>query len=135
MRILVLALLATIIAAADGAPVAKLPTLLDLGSKKCIPCKKMEPILEALGKDFTARMTVTFIDVNADAAGRKAAESWAIQLIPTQIFLDANGKELFRHEGFYSHEDILAKWKELGVDLGTPAAATPAPATGTDTGK
>lgn len=131
MRTFILLLLAAVIAiAADPAP-AKLPTLLDLGSKKCIPCKKMEPILEALGKDFAGRMTVTFIDVNADDAGRKAAETWAIQLIPTQIFLAADGKELFRHEGFYSREDILAKWKELGVDLGAPAATTPAPAAGT----
>jgi len=41
-----------------------------------------------------------------------------VEMIPTQIFLDASGKELFRHTGFFGKEDILAKWKELGVDLG-----------------
>ena len=39
--------------------------------------------------------------------------------MPTQIFYDSSGKELFRHEGFYSKEDILGKWNELGVDLTT----------------
>jgi thioredoxin 1 len=38
-------------------------------------------------------------------------------VIPTQIFYDAAGRELFRHEGFFGKDDILAKWKELGVSL------------------
>lgn len=134
MRTFILLLLAVVIAtAADSVP-AKLPTLLDLGSKKCIPCKKMEPILEALSKDFAGRLTVTFIDVNNGETGLKAFKDWEIQLIPTQIFIDAKGKERFRHEGFYSREEILAQWKELGVDLGAPAVATPA-AAATGTGK
>lgn len=93
-----------------------LPTLIDLGSKTCIPCKKMAPILETLGTDFAGKLTVTFIDV-AGEAGQKSATEWKINLIPTQIFLDAAGKELFRHEGFYSREEILAKWQEFGVAL------------------
>jgi len=57
-----------------------------------------------------------FIDVWEDSA---PAEKYGVSTIPTQIFLDAKGKELFRHEGFFSREEILAKWKELGLDLGT----------------
>jgi thioredoxin 1 len=38
-------------------------------------------------------------------------------VIPTQIFYDADGRDLFRHVGFFAKEDILAKWKELGVEL------------------
>jgi thioredoxin 1 len=45
------------------------------------------------------------------------AEQYAVRMIPTQIFFDAEGKELFRHEGFISKEDILKKWAELGVSL------------------
>jgi len=91
-----------------------LPRLVDLGAGKCIPCKMMAPILEELEKEFAGRLMVEFIDVwqNPDAG-----KQYEIGLIPTQIFYDADGKELFRHEGFFAREDILAKWKELGVDL------------------
>jgi thioredoxin 1 len=108
--------------AADG-----LPRLVDLGSTNCIPCRMMAPILEELKKEFTGRMHVEFIDVNINP---DQARAYGIRVIPTQVFLDATGKELWRHEGFFSKEDILAKWKELGVSLASPAggAATTGPA-------
>jgi thioredoxin 1 len=92
----------------------KLPRLVDLGAGKCIPCKKMAPILEELKKEFAGRLDVEFIDVWVNP---NAGDLYQIKLIPTQIFYDASGKELFRHEGFFSREDILGKWKELGVNL------------------
>lgn len=98
---------------ADTTP---LPKLVDLGAHKCIPCKKMAPILEELKKEYAGRLEVEFIDVWQKENAKKA-ETYKIKLIPTQIFLSAKGKELWRHEGFLSKEDILAKWKELGVDL------------------
>ena len=91
-----------------------LPRLVDLGAGKCIPCKMMAPILEDLKKTCTGRMDVVFIDVWETP---DAAKKYGINVIPTQIFYDADGKELFRHEGFFGKEDILAKWKELGVEL------------------
>ena len=89
-----------------------LPRLVDLGADKCIPCKMMAPILEELKKDFANTFEVEFIDVwkNPDAG-----EKYGIRMIPTQIFYDGGGKELFRHEGFFGKEQILAKWKEHGV--------------------
>lgn len=94
-----------------------LPRLVDLGADKCIPCIMMAPILEELKKEYAGTFNVEFIDVwkNPDA-GRK----YGIRIIPTQIFFDASGKELSRHEGFFSREDILLKWKELGVELTKP---------------
>ena len=91
---------------------AKLPRLVDLGAGKCIPCKKMAPILEKLKKEYAGRLEVEFIDVWKEP---DAGKRYEIRLIPTQIFYDAAGKELFRHEGFFSEGDIMAKWKELGV--------------------
>jgi thioredoxin 1 len=93
---------------------AKLPKLIDLGADKCIPCKAMAPILEGLKKEYAGKFHVEFIDVwkNPDAG-----KTFGIEMIPTQIFCDASGKQLFRHVGFFGKEDILAKWKELGVDL------------------
>lgn len=89
-----------------------LPRLVDLGANKCIPCKAMAPILEELRKAYADQFETVFIDVweNEDAA-----EPYAINLIPTQIFFDADGKELWRHEGFLGKDEILAKWKEFGV--------------------
>lgn len=99
-----------------------LPRLVDLGAGKCIPCKMMAPILEELKEEYAGRLKVEFIDVweNPDAGGE-----YGIKLIPTQIFYDASGKELFRHEGFFSKEDILSKWKEFGVDLTVSSAELP----------
>lgn len=92
----------------------KLPKLVDLGAKKCVPCKLMAPILEELDRDFKGKLDVVFIDVWENSG---AGDRYRIRVIPTQIFFAPDGKELFRHEGFYSREDILAKWKELGHEL------------------
>jgi thioredoxin 1 len=100
-----------------------LPKLVDLGADKCIPCKKMAPILEQLKKEYAGQIDVEFIDVWKN---EETAKQHKIKLIPTQIFYRADGKELFRHEGFFGKEDILAKWKELGVKLSTKSSATPA---------
>ena len=93
---------------------ATLPRLVDLGADKCIPCKMMAPILEELKTEYAGRLKVDFIDVweNPDAG-----KGYGIRIIPTQIFYDSSGKELFRHEGFFSKADILAKWKELCIDI------------------
>jgi thioredoxin 1 len=96
------------------APPIALPRLLDLGADKCVPCKMMAPILAELKETYAGTLTVEFIDVWKDPA---AAQPYGLRVIPTQIFFSADGTELFRHEGFYSREDILAKWRELGVEL------------------
>ncbi len=93
---------------------AALPRLVDLGAGKCIPCRKMAPILEELKKEYAGRMEVVFIDVWKNPDADKA---YGVEMIPTQIFYDAAGTELFRHTGFFGKEDILGKWKELGVEL------------------
>ena len=107
--------------AAPPAPApASLPRLVDLGAGKCIPCKRMAPILEALKVDYAGAVDVQFVDVwqNPDA-GRP----YKIRLIPTQIFFDRRGRERFRHEGFFAREEIEQIFKDsLGVTL-RPAAA------------
>jgi len=74
----------------------------------------MAPILEELKTEYRGRMAVEVIDVKLD---RELATLHGIRVIPTQIFFSADGRELFRHEGFMAKEAILGKWKELGVDL------------------
>ncbi len=99
---------------ATAVATTRLPKLMDLGAGKCIPCKMMAPILEGLKKEYAGKMDVEFIDVwvNPDAG-----KPYGVEMIPTQIFFDASGKELFRHVGFFGKEDILAKWMELGVSV------------------
>jgi len=90
-----------------------LPRLLDLGSHKCIPCKKMTPILAQMKKEYRGLLDVDFIDV-WKPENKERALFFKIKSIPTQIFFDTSGKELWRHVGFISKEDILKKWNELG---------------------
>ncbi len=94
----------------------KLPRLLDLGSGTCIPCKMMAPILDELSAKYKGVFDVEFIDVR-DEQSRPLIDLYRIRAIPTQIFLDSNGKKLWRHEGFISKDDILNKWKELGYSF------------------
>lgn len=98
----------------DVAAGPSLPRVLDLGSTQCIPCRMMASILEELKKEYASKMQVDFIDVREDET---AGQKYGIEAIPTQIFFDASGKEVFRHEGFMAKEDILAKCRELGFDL------------------
>jgi thioredoxin 1 len=95
-------------------PNADLPRLVDIGAGTCIPCKMMAPILDQLKKEYKGKLIVEFLDIRENP---DFLRQYNVQIIPTQIFYDASGKELFRHEAFLSKEDILAKWKELGVEL------------------
>ncbi|MCC7146452.1 MAG: thioredoxin family protein [Phycisphaeraceae bacterium] len=95
-----------------------LPRLVDLGASRCTPCKMMAPILEELKRELTGKLDVQFIDVWQNP---EAGRQYGIHMIPTQIFYDASGKELARHEGFISRQDILNRWAALGVSLVEPA--------------
>lgn len=88
------------------------PTLVDFGARSCIPCRKMAPILEQLEKEYRGRANVIFIDVWQD---NKAGRPYRVQMIPTQIFFDAAGKEASRHIGFLDRQPIVDTFKKLGV--------------------
>ncbi len=64
----------------------------------------MAPILDELKREFMGKLDIVFIDVRENPF---EGQRYGIQLIPTQIFYDVNGKEFFRHEGFFSKEEIL----------------------------
>ncbi|MCE5200335.1 MAG: thioredoxin domain-containing protein [Armatimonadota bacterium] len=92
----------------------KLPKFLELGANKCIPCKMMKPIVDELEKKYKGKLEVEFIDVWQNEG---VAEKYGIQSIPTQIFFDSNGKEFFRHQGFFAKEDILKTFKDHNIKL------------------
>ena len=88
------------------------PTVIDLGARTCIPCKEMAPILESLSADYRGKAGVLFIDVRADQA---AAQKFGVQMIPTQIFFDAKGREVRRHMGFMDRQGLLKELKSAGL--------------------
>ena len=109
---------------AEPQAAAGLPRLVNIGAGMCVPCMLMAPIRDELKKEYEGRLEVVFIDVTEN---RDAVSRYQVKIIPVQIFFDPSGKELFRHEGFYPKEDIVAKWKELGFDLekGAPNGRAP----------
>jgi thioredoxin 1 len=93
-------------------PVKGMVTMVDLGAASCIPCKMMAPILDKLEKRYQGKAAVVFIDLRYN---REAVQRFGIQGIPTQIFFDKAGKEVYRHVGFMSEEAIVAQLKAMGV--------------------
>jgi thioredoxin 1 len=92
--------------------VQRLPRLVEIGGEKCIPCMQMAPIIEALQKEYAGRMDIEKIDV---AKVPSAMNLYAVRLIPTQVFLKADGQEFWRHEGPLTKEEIVAKFVKMGI--------------------
>jgi thioredoxin 1 len=93
-------------------PVKGMVTMVDLGAKKCVPCKMMAPIMEKVEKTYQGRAVIHFFDVWED---REPATRFGIRGIPTQIFFDKDAKEVYRHVGFMSEEDIVSQLAKMGV--------------------
>jgi thioredoxin 1 len=89
-------------------------TFIELGSVNCIPCKKMQPVMKAIEQKYGDAVKVVFYDVWTEEQ-KPFAEKYGIRLIPTQVFLDENGKEFFRHEGFFPEEEIHKIFKQRGL--------------------
>lgn len=99
-------------------PTEPLPLLVDLGAGACAACKALAPIVDSIGRDFAGQLEVEKIDVLKDRGARRM---FNVRVIPLLVFLDAQGKELARYEGYLSREKILSKWRELGYDFTLPA--------------
>ncbi len=93
-------------------PVEGMVTMVDLGADRCVPCKMMAPIIAKVQKDYEGRAAIIFLDVWKDPGlGKK----FGIRAIPTQIFYDREGKEVYRHLGFMDEKSIVAMLQKLGV--------------------
>ena len=88
------------------------PTLVDLGAGSCVSCKKMAPILEELAGTYSGQANVLFIDVREDSA---AGKRFGIQMIPSQLFFDAKGREVSRHIGFMDRPDLIKGLQAAGL--------------------
>lgn len=94
-------------------PVKGMVTMIDLGAKKCIPCKMMAPILVKMEKQYESKATIVFIDVWKH---NEQAKRFGIRAIPTQIFFNEDGKEIYRHVGFMDENAIVNQLKKMGVE-------------------
>ncbi len=93
-------------------PVKGMVTMVDLGANSCIPCKMMVPVMEKVEKKYQDKAAIIFIDVWEN---KEPAKRFGIRAIPTQIFFDKQGKEIYRHEGFMSEAEIDRIFKKMGV--------------------
>jgi thioredoxin 1 len=89
-------------------------TFVELGSVKCIPCKMMQPIMKDIETEYGDQVHVVFHDVWT-AEGQPFARKYGIRAIPTQVFLDADGNEFFRHEGYFPKAEIVNVLKTRGI--------------------
>jgi thioredoxin 1 len=89
----------------------ELPRMWDFGSEKCLPCKEMLRILTPMMADYQGKIDVRIINVYED---KERTQQFRIVTIPTQVFIDAEGKELFRHIGVYPRDSIEARFKQYG---------------------
>lgn len=87
-------------------------TFIELGADKCIPCKAMQPIMKEIAEEYAETIQVVFYDVWKNP---EPSRHYSIQLIPTQVFIDQKGKEIFRHVGLFPKEEILQMLKEKGI--------------------
>jgi len=110
--ILILILLLTLLVNLSASEDKTLVTFLEIGSTTCIPCKKMQPILKSIEKKYSNQIKVIFHDTNKD---REISKKYNVRLIPTQIFLDKDGKEIHRHEGYYPEKEIDKFLKSKGL--------------------
>lgn len=87
-------------------------TLADFAGTDCVPCKLMKPMLEELAKEYRGKVNVVIVEYYHNL---NLADKYAVSSIPTQILFDAQGKELMRHEGFWSKEEMISEIRKLGV--------------------
>ena len=81
-------------------------TFIELGSVRCIPCQKMQPVMKSIEEKYGDQVKVVFYDVWTHE-GRPFADKYDVEAIPTQVFLDKDGKEFFRHVGFFEETELI----------------------------
>lgn len=94
-----------------GPVTAALPRLWEFGRGTCVPCKTMKGILDPMMTEFAGKVEVRIISIDDEPALTK---QYRIMTIPTQVFIDSTGNEVFRHVGVFPRDSIVAKFKEFG---------------------
>lgn len=94
----------------DDARQSGQPTVVEFGSDSCASCRQMKVVMDAVAQRAQGRGHVLVMDVIKDAS---LQQPYRIQMIPTQVFFDAQGREMHRHMGPLSEAQVLAR---LGLE-------------------
>lgn len=82
-----------------------LPCLVEFGSDECEECKRMKAVLEEAKSALEGRADLLRVDTDVH---RGEAARFSLRIIPTQVLVGGDGKELWRHEGLIATEELLA---------------------------
>ena len=91
----------------------ELPAMVEMGADWCPPCRRMKPIVESLKEEYDGKVDIVYIDVDRY---KDIAREYQVQSIPVQLFFDENGKQVFRHVGFFSEKQIKSQFSDMGVE-------------------
>ncbi len=86
------------------------PEILEFDRKFCPVCKESELIIQAMQAQYPGQFAVRRLYIDEEESYFRR---YRVAIVPTQIFLDAAGKEVFRHEGVFAREKLLEKLREL----------------------
>lgn len=89
-------------------------TFVEIGSLRCVPCKMMQPVMDKVAAVYGSKVKIVFHDVWTPS-GRPYAAKYGIRAIPTQVFLDSEGREFFRHTGYFPFEKIKELFESKGI--------------------
>jgi len=89
-------------------------TFIELGSVKCIPCQKMKVVMDSIESNYGNQVKIIFYDVWTKE-GKPYGNHYKIKVILTQVFLDKDGNEYFRHDGYFPLEEVKKVLKQQGV--------------------
>ena len=87
-----------------------IPEILEFDRKFCPVCKESEQIIQAVRARYPGQFAVRRLYIDEE---EPTFRRYRVAIVPTQVFLDAAGKEVFRHEGLFPREKLLEKLREL----------------------
>ncbi len=91
-----------------------LPTMMTFTSSMCMDCKKMKEVINEIENDYTDKINILTINaLDKDKKIKEKIKKHGIVLVPTTIFLDVNGNETGKIEGFIPKEDLIIEIEEI----------------------
>ncbi len=82
-----------------------LPMVVDFSAEWCPPCRQLKPIFADLKKEYAGKVDFVSIDVDNNS---ELAEQYKIESIPALVYINPDGKEVFRTVGFREGAQIKA---------------------------
>ncbi|NFV11956.1 thioredoxin family protein [Clostridium sporogenes] len=94
------------------ANIGKMPVLLELSSPTCGPCRKMTPIIKEIKEEYKNKVDTHIVDLTKNP---QFGDKYKVSVVPTQVFLDKDGKVFLRHEGILTKDEIIDIINKMGI--------------------